>query len=76
MCTAGPNENLWLTKATGMDTNGCDVPNGSHFDLFWAIGGVEGPHGGNMKNWRCCNYGNFGDKNHRFHLPAGHRGVR
>ena len=34
MCTAGPNENLWLTKATGMDTNGCDVPNGSHFDLF------------------------------------------
>ena len=29
--------------------------------FFWAIGGVEGPHGGNMKNWRCCNYGNFGD---------------
>ena len=37
---------------------------------FWAVGDVVGPHGGKMKNWRFCNYGNFGDKNHRFDLPA------
>ena len=70
MCTAGPNENLRLTKATGMDTNGCDMTNDSNCALFWRVGDVVGPHGGNMKNWRFCNYGNFGDKNHHFHLPA------
>ena len=70
MCTAGPNDNLWLTEATGMDTNGCDMTNNSTFALFWAAGDVVGPHGGKMKNWRFCNYGNFADKNHRFDLPA------
>ena len=35
MCTAGPNDNLWLPEATGMDTNGCDMPNDSIFSLFW-----------------------------------------
>ena len=34
MCTAGPNENLWLTKATRMDTNGCDMPNDSNCAFF------------------------------------------
>ena len=33
MCTVGPNDNLWLTEATGMDTNGCDMPNDSNFAL-------------------------------------------
>ena len=34
MCTAGPNDNLWLTKTTEMDTNGCGMPNDSNFALF------------------------------------------
>ena len=34
MCTAGPNDNLWLPEATGMNTNGCDMPNDSNFALF------------------------------------------
>ena len=34
MCTVGPNDNLWLTEATGMDMNGCDMPNDSNFALF------------------------------------------
>ena len=38
--------------------------------FFWSMGGVVGPHGDKMKNWRFYSYGNFGDKNHRFHLPA------
>ena len=56
MRTAGANENLWLTKATGIDTNGCHIPNDSNFALFWAVGDVVGSHGGKMKNWRFCNY--------------------
>ena len=44
--------------------------------FFWRVGGVVRPHGGNMKNWRFCNYGNFAGKNHRFHLPAKQVGVR
>ena len=59
-----------------MDKSGCDMPNGSNFALFWTMGGVVGPHGSKMKNWRFCTHGNFGDKNHRFHLPAGYPGVR
>ena len=49
-----PNDSFWTTEvtATGMDTNGCDMPNDSKFALFWALGGVVGPHGGNMKNRR------------------------
>ena len=70
MCTAGPNDNVQLTEATGMDTNGCDMLNDGNFALSWRIGDVVGPHGEKMKNWRFCSYGNFGDKNHRFHLPA------
>ena len=27
MCPFGPINNLWLTYATEMDTNGCDMPN-------------------------------------------------
>ena len=40
MCTVGPNDNLWLTEATGMDTNGCDMPNDSNFALFFGQQGV------------------------------------
>ena len=50
MCTVGPNDNLWLTEATRMVTNGCDMPNDSNFALFWTMGGVVAPHGGKMKN--------------------------
>ena len=70
MCTVGPNDNMWLTEATGMDVNGFDMLNDGNFTLFWEMGGGVGPHGGQMKNWRFCSYGNFGDKNHRFHLPT------
>ena len=51
MCTAGPNGNLWLTKATRMDTNGSDMSNGSNRALFRTVGGTVGPHGGRLKNW-------------------------
>ena len=53
-CTEDANDNLWLTGAiaTGMNTHGCDTPNGSKFALFWVIRDVVGPHGCNMKNWR------------------------
>ena len=61
---------LWLKEATRMDTNGCYMPNDSNFALFWTNGGVVGPHGGKMKNWRFCSCDDFGDKNHCFHLPA------
>ena len=50
MWTAGPNDNLWLTEATGMDMNGCVMPNDNHFALFRAIGGLVGPHGDKTKN--------------------------
>ena len=70
MCTGGPNDNLWSAKAIRMDTNSWYMPNDSIVALFWAVGVVVGPHGGKMKNWRFCSYGNFGDKNHRFRLPA------
>ena len=70
MCTVGPNSNLWLTEATGMDTNGSDVLNDDDFTPFLDNGGVIGPYWCKTKNWRFGNYGNFGDKNHHFHLPA------
>ena len=35
-----------------MDTNGCDMSNDGDFALFWEIGGVVGPYGDNMKDWR------------------------
>ena len=38
--------------------------------LIFDNGGVVGQHGDKIKNWRFCSYGNFGDKNHRFHLHA------
>ena len=38
--------------------------------FFGQIGDVVGLHGGKIKNWRSFSYGNFGDKNHRFHLPT------
>ena len=76
MCTTGPNDNLCLPKATGMDTNGCDMPNDSNFSLFWAMEDVLGPHGDKMKNWICFSYSIFWDKNHRFRLPAKRWGVR
>ena len=39
MCIAGQNEILWLIKATGMDINGCDMPNDSNCALFrqWGV---------------------------------------
>ena len=70
MCTVGPNDNLWLTEATEKDVNSYDTLNDGNFALFWTMGGVVSPNGDIMKNWRFCSYGNFGDKNHRFHLPA------
>ena len=76
MCTAGPNKNLWLTKATRMDIYGYDMPNDSNFALYFGQWGCCGSAWGGMKNWRFCSYGNFGDKNHRFHLPAGYPGMR
>jgi len=72
----GPNDNLLLTKATGTDKSGRDMPNDSSFLCFWTVGGVVIPHGRKMKNWRFCSYGNFEDKKHSFHLPAGYPGVR
>ena len=54
MCTAGPNDNLWLTDTTRMDTNGYEMLNDSSFALFWTTGGVVGPRGSNMKNWKFC----------------------
>ena len=53
-----------------MDTNSCDMPDDSNVALFWTVGGVVGPHGDRTKSLRVCCYGNFGDKNHRFYLPA------
>ena len=53
-----------------MDANGSDVLNNGKFALFWTMGVVVSPRRGNMKNWRFCSCGNFGDTNHRFHLPA------
>ena len=76
MCTAGPNDKLWLTKAIGMDTNGCDTQNDNNVALVLDSGGCCGSAWGKMKNWRLCSYGNFGDKNYPFRLPAGYRGVR
>ena len=40
MFTLGPNNNLWLTEATGMDKNGCDMLNDSKFAFF-------------LDNWGC-----------------------
>ena len=34
MCTAGPNDNVWLPGATGMDMNGCAMPNDSNCALL------------------------------------------
>ena len=45
MCTAGPNDTLWLTEAAGKDVNGFDVLNDGKFALFLRNGGVVGPHG-------------------------------
>ena len=54
VCTVDQNDNLWLTEATGIDTNGYGMPNISNVALFLTMGGVVGPHGGEMKNWRFC----------------------
>ena len=50
MWTVSPNNNVCVTEATGMNMDGCDMPNDNIFALFWAIGDVVGPHGGKMKN--------------------------
>ena len=70
MRTAGRNNNCWLIEATRMDVYGFDMLKNSTFILFLEMASVVDPHGGQMKNWRVCSYGNFGDKNHHFHLPA------
>ena len=59
-----------------MDGNDFDMLNGGNSTLFVKFGGVVGSHGGQMKNWRFCSYGNIGDKNHRYHLSAKPQGVR
>ena len=68
MWTAGPNNSFWLTEATGMDANSCDMLNGANFALFLNNRGCYGSTWGKTKNWRCCSYGNVGNKNDRFHL--------
>ena len=48
-----------------MDKRGCDTAVCQMAVIllsFWTVGGVVGPHGSKMKNWRFCSYGNFGDK--------------
>ena len=40
--TAGSNDTVCLTEATGMDTNGCDMLNDSKFALFLDNGGCCG----------------------------------
>ena len=42
MCTAGPNNNLGLTEATGMDPNGFVVLNNGNFAVFFDYGGCCG----------------------------------
>ena len=42
MCNAGSNDNLWLTEATGMDTNDYDMSNDSSFALFLGGRGCRG----------------------------------
>jgi len=77
MCTACPNDILWLTKATRTDKSGCDMPNDSKFALLFGQWGVLWVRMG--AKWR------IGDfvvmvileiKNHSFHLPAGYPGVQ
>ena len=41
ICMTVPNNNTWLTKAMGMDANGCDVLNAVNFVLFWTMGGMR-----------------------------------
>ena len=53
-----------------MDTNGCDMLNDGNFALFWTMGGVMGPHGDKMKNWRFCSYRKFGIKQSPFALAC------
>ena len=40
--TTGSNNNWWLTEATGMYTNGCNMLSGSNFALFLDNGGCCG----------------------------------
>ena len=70
MYAMGPNNNLWLSEAIGMDATDCGMPNDSNIALFgqWGVSWVR--MGAKLKNSRFCSYGNFGDKNQRFHLPA------
>ena len=37
-----PNNNVWLTEANGMDTNGCDMLNDSNFAIFSDNWGCRG----------------------------------
>ena len=68
--------NVRLTEATRIDTSSFDMLNNGNLLFIWTMRGVVGPHGGKMKNWRFCCHGNFGDKNHRFQLPAEQWGLR
>ena len=40
MCTAGPNDNFWLKKNTGMDTNGYGMPNDTNFAFVFGEWGL------------------------------------
>ena len=66
----GPKRQLLLTEATGMDTNGLDMLNDGNLTLFLGNGGRCGTTWGPNEELENCSYGNFGDKNHRFHLPT------
>ena len=41
-CTAGPNGNVWLIEATGIDTNGFEMLNDGNFALLLGNGGCCG----------------------------------
>ena len=47
-----------------MNTNGYDILNDKHFSLLANDGGQCGSTWEEMKNWRFCIYGNFGEKDH------------
>ena len=66
----GPNNNFWLTEATGMDANGCDMPSDGNFALFVDNGGCCGSAWGQNAELEIFSYSNFGATSHRLHLPA------
>ena len=56
MRTVGPNIKLFSTEVTSMNTNGYGMQNNTKFAFFEQQGGIVGPHGGKIKNWRFYSY--------------------